>query len=156
MTVRGRRWGVGIALAALAAAGAVTFGLDPVRAQLTEAVRDDPATTSPSTLAQLPAPARAYVDAVAAKDLDGLVAAFDPAGVVIDVGREIRGRDAIRQWAGREVIGGRLTVLRATPRPGGTTMLVVFAPGGVGGFRADYAFDLSGGLITRAALSYAD
>ncbi|TQF04889.1 nuclear transport factor 2 family protein [Kitasatospora acidiphila] len=153
---RRRWWGLALGLAVLLAAAAVTLSLDPVRATVTEAVRSDPTASSPQTLDQLPPAARAYVDAVAAKNLDGLVAAFAPDGVVVDVGRQIRGRDAIRQWAGNEVIGGRLTVLRATARPGGTTMLVVFAPGGSGGFRADYAFDLSGGLISRAELTYAD
>ncbi|GAA2362414.1 nuclear transport factor 2 family protein [Nonomuraea africana] len=99
--------------------------------------------------------AQRYVDAVAKEDLDALVASFAPDAVIVDVGREIRGHDAIRHWADTEVIGGRLTVLGTTPRQGGTTMLVRFAPGGTGGFRASYSFDISGGLITKATLEYA-
>jgi outer membrane murein-binding lipoprotein Lpp len=113
------------------------------------------AATSAQAPAGLDPAARRYVDAVAAEDLDALVASFTPDAVIVDVGREIRGHDAIRHWADTEVIGGRLTVLGNTPRKGGTTMLVTFAPGGTGGFRASYSFDISGGLITRATLQYA-
>ncbi|MEU4723561.1 nuclear transport factor 2 family protein [Nonomuraea dietziae] len=119
-----------------------------------EAAKTQAATTAQAPTDLDPA-ARRYVDAVAAEDLDALVASFTPDAVIVDVGREIRGHDAIRHWADTEVIGGRLTVLGNTPRKGGTTMLVTFAPGATGGFRASYSFDISGGLITRATLQYA-
>src|SRR3712207_4558894 len=70
------------------------------------------------------APAQAYVDAVNVGDLDALVAAFAPDGQVTDVSRPIRGRDAIRTWAGNEVIGGRLQVLSVSAMPGGQDLLV--------------------------------
>jgi hypothetical protein len=93
---------------------------------------------------------------VAAEDADAVAAAFARAGLVVDVGREIRGREEIRRWAAAEVVGGRYTVLDATPRTGGTTLLVRFRPGGTGdGFRARYHFDITDGLITRATLEYA-
>ncbi|MEV4060438.1 nuclear transport factor 2 family protein [Nonomuraea dietziae] len=131
----------------------------PTQATTAQAQATTTAQPQAATTAQAPADldpaARRYVDAVAAEDLDALVAAFTPDAVIVDVGREIRGHDAIRHWADTEVIGGRLTVLGNTPRRGGTTMLVTFAPGGTGGFRASYSFDISGGLITRATLQYA-
>ncbi|NRQ30243.1 SnoaL-like domain-containing protein [Nonomuraea sp. NN258] len=99
--------------------------------------------------------AQRYLDAVAAADADALAAAFAPDGLVVDVGREIRGRDAIRRWAADEVIGGVYTLLDHTPRDGGVSMLVRFQPGGVGGFRANYHFDITDGLITKATLEYA-
>jgi hypothetical protein len=99
--------------------------------------------------------ARRYLDAVAAKDAAALAEAFAPDGVVVDVGREIRGREAIRRWAENEVIGGVYTLLDHTPRADGVTMLVRFQPGGVGGFRANYDFAVTGGLITKATLEYA-
>ncbi len=74
---------------------------------------------------------------------------------VADVGREIRGRDAIRAWAEAEVIGGTYTLLDHTPREGGTTMLVRFQPAGMGAFRASYRFDITDDLITKAVLEYA-
>ncbi|WP_225804066.1 nuclear transport factor 2 family protein [Streptomyces sp. NK15101] len=115
-----------------------------------------PSPSSPGTPAGPLAPAaQRYLDAVAAGDADAVAAAFDPDAVVIDVGREIRGRDAIRRWAAVEVVGGVYTLLGHTPRAGGTTMLVRFRPGGSGGFRARYDLDIADGLITRADLRYA-
>lgn len=72
-----------------------------------------------------------------------------------DVGREFNGRDEIRDWADDEVIGGRLTVLENTPKPGGTTLLVRFAPGGTGGFEANYEFDVRDGRIAELNPQYA-
>ncbi|GAA3794924.1 nuclear transport factor 2 family protein [Streptomyces phyllanthi] len=99
--------------------------------------------------------AQAYVDAVAAKDLDALVDAFHPDARLIDVGREFNGREEIRAWADAEVIGGRLTVLKDTPKKDGTTLLVRFAPGGSGGFEANYEFDVRDGRIAELNLQYA-
>ncbi|AKN72663.1 hypothetical protein QR97_25420 [Streptomyces sp. PBH53] len=100
--------------------------------------------------------ARRCLDAVADRDAAGVAAAFAPDGLVVDAAREIRGRDAIRRWAAAEVIGGAYALLDHTPRPGGTTLLVRFRPGGTGGgFRARYRLDLTDGLITRATLEYA-
>jgi hypothetical protein len=96
-----------------------------------------------------------YVTAVNSDDLDGIVGSFPPDGLIVDVGREIRGADAIRRWADNEVIGGRLEVLERHPRDGGIDLLVRFAPGGTGGFRAWYRFDVDDGLISRADLTYA-
>ncbi|MFG1659949.1 nuclear transport factor 2 family protein [Micromonospora chersina] len=99
--------------------------------------------------------AQRYFDAVRAEDADAVTAAFAADAVVVDVGREIRGRDAIRRWAEREVVGGVYTVLGHTPHPDGVTVLVRFQPGGVGGFRANYHLTLTDGLINRAVLQYA-
>ncbi|MFC8914639.1 nuclear transport factor 2 family protein [Streptomyces sp. NPDC057116] len=99
--------------------------------------------------------AQAYVDAVAAKDLEALVAAFHPDAELTDVGREFTGHEEIRDWARNEVIGGRLTVLKNTPKSNGTTLLVRFAPGGTGGFEANYEFDVRDGRIEKLNLQYA-
>ncbi|MFF8287841.1 nuclear transport factor 2 family protein [Streptomyces sp. NPDC016309] len=99
--------------------------------------------------------AQAYVDAVAAEDLDALVDAFHPDAELTDVGREFTGHDEIRDWARNEVIGGRLTVLKNTPKSNGTTLLVRFAPGGDGGFEATYEFDVRDGRIEKLNLQYA-
>ncbi|GAA3107512.1 nuclear transport factor 2 family protein [Nonomuraea salmonea] len=121
--------------------------------------RPDPAASpgrsDPAERRELNPAARRYLDAVAARDADALAAAFAPDGLVVDVGREIRGRDAIRRWAADEVIGGVYELLGSTPRAGGVSMLVRFQPGGVGGFRANYHFDITDGLITQATLEYA-
>ncbi|WAZ19454.1 nuclear transport factor 2 family protein [Streptomyces cinnabarinus] len=102
-------------------------------------------------------PVTAYVQAVNRKDRDALVASFAVDAEVIDVGRVFAGRDAIRGWADREVIGGALTVDAVVEsRPGYQKLLVTFAPGGSNGFAAHYAFTVSGAAITRAELTYAD
>ncbi|MFG1679115.1 nuclear transport factor 2 family protein [Nonomuraea sp. NPDC049269] len=145
---------VGVAAAVLVVGGVVAVtGSDFLRAVATDAVQPLPSPTA--SRGPLDPAAQRYLDAVAAKDADVLAAAFAPDGLVIDVGREIRGRDAIRRWAADEVIGGVYTLLNHTPRTGGVTMLVRFQPGGAGGFRANYHFDITNGLITKATLEYA-
>jgi hypothetical protein len=107
--------------------------------------------------APLPAPVRCFRGAVNTEALDRLVNCFAPRGVVVDVGRRIPGRAAIRTWAANEVMGGRLTVIRrvAQPRnPNGLTLLVRYAPGGTGGFLAHYRFVMRNGLITLLDLTY--
>lgn len=98
--------------------------------------------------------AQRYLDAAAARDAAAVAAAFAPDATVIDVSREIRGREAIRRWAAEEVIGGTYTLLGHSPRTGGTTMMLHFHPGDSGRLRATYNFDITGGLITRADLQY--
>ncbi|GAA3561513.1 hypothetical protein GCM10022419_047670 [Nonomuraea rosea] len=102
------------------------------------------------------AAARAYVDAVNARDLDALVTAFAPDAEIMDVSRSIRGHDAIREWADREVIGGTLRVV-STPesRPDGQKLLVHWAPEGSDGWRAHYDFTVGNGRIVKLDLQYA-
>lgn len=141
-----------IAAAVLVVGAAAVVGTD----DYLRAVAVDTVTPLPeSSAGPLDPAAQRYFDAVAAQDADALAAAFAEDAVVLDVGREIAGRDAIRTWASNEVIGGVYTVLDHTARTGGVDILVRFQPGGIGGFRADYRFDLADGLITRAELAYA-
>jgi ketosteroid isomerase-like protein len=58
----------------------------------------------------LPAPVAAYVDATNRFDLDALVATFADDAVVNDHREEFAGREAIRAWAGREIVGDRVTM----------------------------------------------
>lgn len=112
-------------------------------------------TTAAATPAVTPA-AQAYVDAVNSEDLDALVSAFAPAGVVIDVSRRIEGREAIRAWAAREVIGGTLRVDGVTATDEGAQRLRVhWAPAGSDGWAADYTFSTQAGKVTVADLQYA-
>ncbi|MFI0241386.1 nuclear transport factor 2 family protein [Streptomyces sp. NPDC016845] len=101
--------------------------------------------------------AQRYVDAVANEDVDALAAAFHENAVLNEPGRTFRGRDAIKEWAAAEVIGGRLTVLDDTPKPDGTTLLLRFAHKGESGdgFRATYEFTERAGLIGQLDLEYA-
>jgi SnoaL-like domain len=112
-------------------------------------------TASTPAVEVLPA-AQAYVDAVARRDLDGLVNAFHPDGRIVDVSRTIAGHDAIRTWAGNEVIGGTLEVLEIVERrPDGQKLLVRWAPAGSDGWRAHYDFTVRGDRISVANLQYA-
>jgi len=111
---------------------------------------------SPAAASGVSPAVRAYVDAVNAEDLDALVQAFAPNAVIVDVRRQIAGQDAIRSWADREVVGGSLRVIEVVEdRPDGQLLLVQWAPGGSGGWRAHYDFTVSGGRLTAADLQYA-
>jgi hypothetical protein len=112
-------------------------------------------TASTPPVEVLPA-AQAYVDAVARRDLDGLVNAFHSDGRIVDVSRTIAGHDEIRTWAGNEVIGGSLQVLEIVERrPDGQKLLVRWAPAGSDGWRAHYDFTVRGDRISLAELQYA-
>ncbi|MBA8952185.1 nuclear transport factor 2 family protein [Actinomadura namibiensis] len=150
-----------VGAAALAAAAwpmpAGCAGDDPDPAPAAARSASPAATGSAVPRSALLPPVAAYVDAVNGKDLDALTKAFAPDGQVVDVGRRFAGRDAIRGWADREVIGGALTVRGVVERRDGyQKLLVTFAPGGSGGFAAHYAFTVSGSAITRADLTYAN
>ncbi|HEX3348049.1 MAG TPA: nuclear transport factor 2 family protein [Acetobacteraceae bacterium] len=62
--------------------------------------------TSPA----LPAPVEAYIAATNAFDLDAFMATFEENALVNDHRDEFAGRDAIRAWAQREIIGDRVTM----------------------------------------------
>ncbi|MFG1819531.1 nuclear transport factor 2 family protein [Kribbella sp. NPDC049174] len=121
-----------------------------------------PAAGAPTTSASATPPAdvlpaaQAYVDAVARRDLEGLVNAFHPDGRIVDVSRTIAGHDAIRTWARNEVIGGTLQVLKIVERrPDGQKLLVHWAPAGSDGWRAHYDFTVRGERVSVAELQYA-
>ena len=101
------------------------------------------------------AAARCYVDSVNAEDLDALVDCFAPDGAVVDVSRRIEGRDPIRRWAGKEVMGGSLRVLEEDARPNGTRLLVHWAPAGSDGWQTFYTFEVRDGRIVVAGLQFA-
>lgn len=72
----------------------------------------------------LPAPVGAFIDALNRFDLEELVATFAEDAIVNDHQCELRGRDAIREWAAREIVGDRVTmvVIDATRRGDSTTV----------------------------------
>jgi hypothetical protein len=76
--------------------------------------------------------------------------------LAVDVRRRIEGRDAIREWAAREVIGGSLRVDTVTALgPDAQRVRVHWAPSGSAGWAADYTFRVGGGEIVEADLQYA-
>ena len=58
----------------------------------------------------LPPVVAAYLAAVNAHDLDGMVATFAADAYVNDARREINGIDAIRRWAEKEMVGDHVTM----------------------------------------------
>ena len=58
----------------------------------------------------LPDPVQGYIAASNAFDGDALIAWFADDALVNDVHREFWGREAIRRWVARELVGDRVTV----------------------------------------------
>ena len=128
-----------------------TTTADPVPSSSTATTQPE----APVDENKVSAAAQDYVDAVNAGDLDALVQSFAEDAEIVDVGRSIKGHDEIRTWADNEVIGGKLRVIEVSPMDGGQDLLVHWAPGGTGGFRAHYRFSVSGDDISHAELTYA-
>ena len=59
----------------------------------------------------LPAPVSAYIAATNHFDIDALMATFAEDALVNDHRNEFAGRDAIRNWARREIVNDRVTML---------------------------------------------
>ncbi len=105
---------------------------------------------------RLPVAAACYFDTIAAKNLGKFAACFDTNAVIIDVTREIRGRDAIKTWAKNEVVGGRYTILEVKEIKNEASILLRFSPNGVGeGFRARYVVTWKNNKIIKMDLQYA-
>lgn len=58
----------------------------------------------------LPEPIGNYLRAIHAADADAFQACFAPEAVVRDIGREIRGREAIMEWARQEIFAVNVTL----------------------------------------------
>jgi hypothetical protein len=61
-------------------------------------------------LSALPPVVAAYVEATNSFDLDGLLAPFAEDALVNDQLRDYWGKQAIREWAARDIIGERVTM----------------------------------------------
>jgi hypothetical protein len=64
----------------------------------------------PVVNAQLSGVVENYVKAVNAQDIDAIVALFAPDAYVNDARREIRGVEAIRRWAAKEIVGDHIII----------------------------------------------
>ena len=97
----------------------------------------------------LPEQAQCYFDAVAAEDAEAVGACFAEDGWILDVNREIRGRQAIVRWAQNEVIGGAYRLHEVTPGKDGVQVLVTFVPPGASsGFKANYVISIRDGIAS--------
>jgi SnoaL-like domain len=79
---------------------------------------------------KLPPAAAAYVRSINDHDAAAFIALFADSAVVNDIGREFRGRDAIKAWSDREVFAPLVTleVLDVAGR-GGETILTTKVDG---------------------------
>ena len=75
---------------------------------------------------KLPGPVETYIRAINARDADAFQSSFAHDAVVKDVGREIRGIAAIKEWADREIFAVNVTleVMEAIERDGQTIVTV--------------------------------
>jgi hypothetical protein len=73
---------------------------------------------------QLPQTIAAYVQTINDHDAAAFIALFDDDAVVNDVGRQFRGRAAIKAWSDREIMDARVTleVLDVADRDGETVI----------------------------------
>jgi len=62
------------------------------------------------TLSNIPAPVSAYIAATNNFDIEALMATFAEDALVNDHRNEFDTRDAIRNWARREIVGDRVTM----------------------------------------------
>jgi hypothetical protein len=76
---------------------------------------------------KLPPPVETYVRAINAHDADALLPCFAQDAVVKDVGREVRGIAAIKEWANREIFAVNVTleIKKAVERDGQTIVTVM-------------------------------
>jgi ketosteroid isomerase-like protein len=74
----------------------------------------------------LPKPVETYIRAINARDADAFQSSFAQDAVVKDVGREIRGIDAIKKWANHEIFDVNVTleVMAVVERDGETLVTV--------------------------------
>jgi len=84
-------------------------------------------TIVPTKLPELPAPAASYVVAANAFNLEALVEAFAEHAMVNDQLLEHWGKQAIRKWAARDIIGDRVTmcVVKAVEHHGNAIVTAV-------------------------------
>ena len=62
------------------------------------------------TISYLPAPVAAYIASTNASDIEAFLATFSDDALVNDHRNEFTDRDAIRNWAQREIIDDRVTM----------------------------------------------
>jgi hypothetical protein len=110
---------------------------------------------TPKLQVELPSAVQCYFEAVAAKSAVAIANCFVRDGLVIDVDRRIEGREAIREWAAQEVIGGVYHIIRAQPAGEQVSVLLTFAPDNSEPFRARYDFEIHEEKIVKVDLQYA-
>ena len=103
---------------------------------------------------QLPDEVRRLVDAVNAGDTDAFLSAFADDGYVDDNGRRFTGRDEIRRWSDRELIGARtsMEVTGAEPVAGGTAVDAEVTSTGFNGY-SRFTFAIEQGRVQSMVIA---
>ena len=91
----------------------------------------------------LPAPVARAIDAVNAGDTDAFLSEFATDGWIDDNGRRFAGRDAMRGWSDRELIGAnsRFVVRRSESTERGVDVDIEVASDGFNGY-SRFAFEV--------------
>jgi hypothetical protein len=106
-------------------------------------------------MSEIPPEAQCYFDGVKANDTSAVATCFTEDGLVIDVGRRIKGRTAIQSWTENEVLGGLYEIVQVRPQREGAQILLRFTPKSSSGFRSRYTFIFVRGKIRSVNLKYA-
>ena len=103
---------------------------------------------------QLSGPAGRAVDAVNAGDTDVFLALFTADGWIDDNGRVFRGRDAMREWSDRELIGAhtRFDVTGSAAAPEGVAIDIDVTSDGFNGY-SRFVFAVQGDSLQSMTIA---
>src|SRR3954452_2507905 len=103
---------------------------------------------------EVPGPAGRAVAAVNAGDTDAFLSLFAPDGWIDDNGRRFTGRDEMRGWSDRELIGAntRFDVTGSEPVDGGVAVDIEVASDGFNGY-SRFAFEVEGEALQSMAIT---
>jgi hypothetical protein len=116
--------------------------------------RHVPAERSTAVTEPLPAPVARAVDAVNAGDTDAFLSEFVSDGWIDDNGRRFVGRDEMRAWSDRELIGAnsRFAVTGSEPTDRGVGVDIEVASDGFSGY-SRFAFEVEGGALRSMTIT---
>jgi hypothetical protein len=102
----------------------------------------------------LPAPVARAIVAVNLGDTDAFLSEFAADGWIDDDGRRFDGRDAMRAWSDRELIGAntRFVVMGGAPTDGGVAVEMEIASDGFNG-HSRFAFALDGEALRSMTIT---
>jgi len=102
----------------------------------------------------LPAPVARAIDAVNAGDTDAFLSEFARDGWIDDNGRRFVGRDEMRAWSDRELIGAnsRFDVTGSKATNGGVAVDIEVASDGFNGY-SSFAFAVEGEALRSMAIT---
>jgi hypothetical protein len=102
----------------------------------------------------LPAPVGRAIDAVNAGDTDAFLSGFASDGWIDDNGRRFVGRDEMRAWSDRELIGAnsRFAVTGSESTDRGVTVDIEVASDGFNGY-SRFAFEVTGEALRSMTIT---